>query len=263
MKALWDYTILALGIALLAVECFVWGLIALALHPFLPAKTGRKVGRIGAMWGFRIYLSAMEALGAWRLDLTALDELRDAGPLIIAPNHPCLLDAVLVVSRLPNALCVMKGALVANFLLGPAARLARYVRNDSLRKLIAQATEELRAGGQLVIFPEGTRTTGGAVGPVTDAVGAISRRSGVPVQTVVIEAGSRFLGKGWPLTARPDLPLTYRLRLGRRFDPPQDVRAFTTELQRYFARELAAPGVALTAGDPLPDAFEDAHRIRG
>jgi len=263
VKFLWDYTILALGIALLAIECFVWGVIALALYPVLPAKTGRKVGRIGAMWGFRIYLGAMEALGAWRLDLEALDELRDAGPLIIAPNHPCLLDAVLVVSRLPNALCVMKGALVANFLLGPAARLARYVRNDSLRKLTAQATAELRAGGQLVIFPEGTRTTGGAIGPVTDAVGAIARASGVPVQTVVIEADSRFLGKGWPLTARPDLPLTYRVRLGRRFEPPRDVRAFSTELQRYFARELAAPGVAAGAGDVSPDAFEDAPRLRG
>lgn len=263
MKALWDYTILALGIALLAIECFVWGLIALVLYPFLPAKTGRKVGRVGAMWGFRIYLGAMESLGAWRLDLSALDQLRDAGPLIIAPNHPCLLDAVLVVSRLPNALCVMKGALVANFLLGPAARLARYVRNDSLRKLITHASEELRAGGQLLIFPEGTRTTGGAVSPFTEAVGAISRRSGVPVQTVIIEADSHFLGKGWPVAARPDLPLTYRVRLGRRFDPPHDVRAFTAELQRYFARELAAPGVALAAGDLSPDAFEDAHRLRG
>ena len=263
MKALWDYTLLALGIALLALECFVWGVIALVLYPILPARTGRKVGRWAAMWAFRAYLGVMEALGAWRLDLGALDELRDAGPLIIAPNHPCLLDAVLVVSRLPNALCVMKGALVANFLLGPAARLARYVRNDSLRNLITHVSEELRAGGQLLIFPEGTRTKGGAVGPFTEAVGAISRRSGVPVQAVVIEADSRFLGKGWPLAARPDLPLAYRVRLGRRFDPPQDVRAFTIELQRYFARELAAPGVAAAACDPPPGAFEDAHRLRG
>jgi 1-acyl-sn-glycerol-3-phosphate acyltransferase len=205
----------------------------------------------------------MEALGAWRLDLEELDSLRDAGPLIIAPNHPCLLDAVLVVSRLPNALCVMKGALVANFLLGPAARLARYVGNDSLRRLVTQGTEELRAGGQLLLFPEGTRTAGGSVGPFTEAVGALSRRSGVPVQAVVIEADSPFLGKGWRIAARPGLPLTYRVRLGRRFDPPQDVRAFTAELQRYFARELAAPGVAAAAGDALPDAFEDAHRLRG
>lgn len=265
MKFLWDYTLLVLGIALLAVACFVWGVVCLVLYPLLPAKVGRRVGRPAAMWAFRGYLGVMEALGAWRLDLGALDELRDAGPLIIAPNHPCLLDAVLVVSRLPNALCVMKGALLANFLLGPAARLARYVPNDSLRRLIARASEELLEGGQLLIFPEGTRTTGGVIGPITDAVGAISRRSGVPVQTVLIETDSRFLGKGWPLTARPGLPLTYRVRLGRRFDPPQDVRAFTAELQCYFARELAAPGVAVghAAGESSTQAFEDAPRLRG
>mgnify|MGYP000038172422 CR=1 FL=1 len=263
MKALWDYTVLALGIALLVLECLAWGVIALVLYPILPARTGRKVGRWVAMWAFRAYLGAMEALGAWRLDLEELDPLRDAGPLIIAPNHPCLLDAVLVVSRLPNALCVMKAALVANFLLGPAARLARYVRNDSLRRLLTHGDEELRAGGQLLLFPEGTRTAGGPVGPFTQAVAALSRRSGVPVQTVVIEADSPFLGKGWRMAARPDLPLTYRVRLGRRFDPPQDVRAFTAELQRYFARELANPGTAVALGEPSVPAFEDAPRLRG
>jgi len=34
--------------------------------------------------------------------------------------------------------------------------------------------------------------------------------------------------------------LSYRVRLGRRFEPPSDVRAFTGELERYFARELAS-----------------------
>lgn len=260
MKALWDYAVLAFGIALLAVECAIWGVATLVLYFILPARVGRKVGRVGAMWGFRLYLSAMEALGAWRLDLRALDGLRDAGPLIVAPNHPCLLDAVLIVSRLPNALCVMKGALVGNFLLGPAARLARYVRNDSLRRLIRRSAEELALGGQLVIFPEGTRTTGGAVGPLTEAVGAISRASGVPVQAVLIEADSDFLGKGAPL--RPRLPLAYRVRLGRRFDPPADARAFTAELQRHLARELASGAPLAEGAQPTP-AVEDAQQLRG
>jgi 1-acyl-sn-glycerol-3-phosphate acyltransferase len=211
------------------------------------------------MWAFRCFLHVMQALGAWRLDLRSLDSLRDAGPLIVAPNHPSLLDAVLVVSRLPNALCVMKGALVGNFLLGPAARLARYVRNDSLLKLVTRAGEELRAGGQLVIFPEGTRSAADPIGPLTEAVGALSRRCGVPVQAVIIEADSRFLGKGWPLTACPEFPLEYRVRLGKRFDPPADVRAFTLELERHFRRELAARGAPVVQPSDLP-AVED---VRG
>jgi 1-acyl-sn-glycerol-3-phosphate acyltransferase len=257
----WEYFVLMLGAALLAVECAVWGAMSLVLHVLLSASAGRRVGRAGAMWAFRIYLATLELLGAWRLDLAALDELRGAGPLIIAPNHPCLLDALLVVSRLPNVLCVMKGALVRNFLLGPAARLARYVPNDSLPRLLTRAGDELARGGQLLLFPEGTRTQGGAIGKLTQAVGALSRHSQVPVQAVFIETDTAFLGKGRSLLARPRLPLAYRVRLGRRFEPPKDVRAFTRDLERYFASELAAPLETFDA--KRGRGVQDAADIRG
>jgi 1-acyl-sn-glycerol-3-phosphate acyltransferase len=260
-RVAWSYTLLAFGGLLMALICFTWALVAIVLNLVLPAAAARRVGRYGAMASFRIFLTTMEAVGAMRLEIHELDQLRDAGPLIIAPNHPCLLDAVLVVSRLPNALCVMKRALLGTFLLGPAARLARYVRNDSLLRLAARADEELRLGGHLLIFPEGTRSTADPVGPFTEAVGALSRRSKVPVQTIVIETDSRFLGKGWLVTRRPELPLAYRVRLGRRFDPPKDVRAFTVELERYFSRELAARTAPLPAAQGRN--VEEAQRIRG
>ncbi|MGZ5087142.1 MAG: lysophospholipid acyltransferase family protein [Usitatibacter sp.] len=257
--AAWQYAMLATGLALLGFLCFAWALCSLVLGLFLPARVARRVGRAGAMGVFRTFLAAMEALGAWRLDLAELDALRDAGPLIVAPNHPSLLDAVLIVSRLPNAVCVMKGALLGNFLFGPAARLARYVRNDTLLRLVSSAGGELREGGQLLLFPEGTRTTREPVGPFTVAVGALSRASAVPVQAVIIEAGSSFLGKGRALLTRPELPLSYRVRLGRRFDPPRDVRAFTAELERYFARELSSASRAVQGAPGV----EDASQLRG
>jgi 1-acyl-sn-glycerol-3-phosphate acyltransferase len=259
-RAAWEYLVLGLGFAILGLVTFAWALVSLPLLVLLPAGLGRRTGRVAAMYVFRGYLATLEALGAWRLDLRSLDALREAGPLIIAPNHPCLLDAVLVVSRLPNAVCVMKSALLGNIFFGPAARLARYVRNDSLLRLVTRAGDEVRQGGQLLLFPEGTRTRGAPIGPLTEAVGALSRRLGVPVQAVVIEADSDFLGKGRSLLARPRMPLHYRVRLGRRFDPPEDVRAFTVELSRHLARELAArEPMAL----PDADAVEEAQRLRG
>ena len=231
--------LLAFGASLLALMCLAWGVVAMLLLPFAPEAWGRRIGRLGAKNGFRAWLAIMGSLGAWRLDLSELESLRSAGPLILAPNHPSLLDAVFIVSRLPDAVCVMKGSLLNNFLLAPAAMLARYVPNDSLLRLIARAAPELSRGGQLILFPEGTRTVG-TLGAFTEAVGAVSRRTGVPVQTLVIEDPVRFLGKGWHVLRVPPFPLTYRVRLGRRFDPPADVRAFTSELERYFARELAA-----------------------
>ena len=252
--------LLVFGAALLALMCLAWAIVAVLLLPFTPAAAGRRIGRMGAMYGFRTWLGAMQALGAFRLDLAALDELRGAGPLVLAPNHPSLLDAVFIVSRLPDAVCVMKGSLLRNFLLAPAARLARYVPNDSLLRLIARASPELERGGQLLLFPEGTRSVG-SLGAFTEAVGAVSRRTGVAVQALVIEDGERFLGKGWSLMRIPAFPLDYRVRLGRRFDPPSDVRAFTAELERYFARELAAGAAQVPAeGGVL---VETASRLRG
>jgi 1-acyl-sn-glycerol-3-phosphate acyltransferase len=262
VKSVYSYTLLVLGALLLALECFAWAVMTTVLLPFLPAHVARRVGRGGAMWAFRFYLAALELAGAWRLDLRELDKLRNAGPLIIAPNHPGLLDAVLVISRLPNAVCVMKASLLHNFLLGPAARLARYVRNDSLLRLVSLAGDELRLGGQLLLFPEGTRTVGGPIGPFTEAVGALSRRTGVPVQAVIIEADSQFLGKRWALLARPEFPMTFCIRLGRRFEPPAEVRAFTAELERYFTRELATR-TAASAPESAAAGVDGARRVRG
>lgn len=257
-RSAWDFAVVLAGVVLLALICLLWAIVALVLLPLLTGDTGRRVGRRAATFWFRFYLAVMEVLGAWHLDLEELDALQDAGPLVLAPNHPCLLDAVLVVSRLPNAVCVMKSTLLNNFLLGPAARLARYVRNDTLLRLITRASEELRAGGQLLLFPEGTRSNAQPIGPFTEAVGALSRRANVPVQALIIEADSGFLGKGGSLARIPALPLAYRVRIGRRFDPPQDVRAFTVALEQYFQRELSgreslAPGEAVV-GQPVVEA---------
>jgi 1-acyl-sn-glycerol-3-phosphate acyltransferase len=256
----WGAILLAFGALLLASMCLAWAIACVLLLPFATQAWGRRVGRLGAMYGFRSWLAIMEALGAWRLDLSELDSLAGQGPLILAPNHPSLLDAVFIVSRLPNAVCVMKGSLLRNFLLAPAARLARYVPNDSLLRLISRAGPELALGGQLILFPEGTRTTG-ALGGFTEAVGAVSRRASVAVQALVIDDPVRFLGKGWPATRIPSFPLAYRVRLGRRFEPPADVRAFTSELERYFARELAAGGAEVSVAEG--DMVESLRRLRG
>jgi 1-acyl-sn-glycerol-3-phosphate acyltransferase len=263
VRAAWDYLLLALGVLLFIVEALVWGPVALVLGAVLQPEAARRLGRQGITAVFRLYLAAMEMLGAWRLDLRELDTLRDAGPLIIAPNHPCLLDAVLIVSRLPNAVCVMKRALLGNILLGPGARLARYVPNDSLLRLMSSAGDELRQGGQLLLFPEGTRTLGDPIGPLTEAVGALSRHARVPVQTVIIETDTPFLGKGRSILARPGLPLAFRVRLGKRFDPPEDVRAFTTELERYFTRELSDRGAPVSMPQRGGAAVGSATNLRG
>lgn len=209
---------------------------------------------------FRTYLNIMGALGIIRTDLSALDELRTAGALIVAPNHPCLLDAVLMLSRMTNATCIMKASLARNFFLGKGARMAGYIENDEPRAMVRQAVERLAEGGQLLVFPEGTRTVVEPVNPFKGAFALIAKRANVPVQVVFIETDSPFLGKGWPLWKRPDLPLYYRARLGPRLDPKglstDEIKSRTSQV---FEREFAR-GRGASAADPARDTERGRHR---
>ena len=116
--------------------------------------------------------------------------------------------------------------------------------------LVKLARKQLRAGHQLLIFPEGTRTVTPPVNEFKAGFLLIARQAGVPVQTVFIESDSRYLSKGWSLFRKPDLPLVYRARLGRRFEVPRDLHAFATELEDYFRRELTTN--ALLPANTLP-----------
>lgn len=238
---LWrTYETLAMGLGLgaLALICLLWLPFAMLLQPLLPRRLGQPLGRFVIRSGLRVYLAFLETVCGCRFDLRELDQLRDAGPLIVVANHPSLLDAVMILSRLPNAVCIMKAALLNNILFGAAARLARYIPNDTPLRMINDARDELRAGAQLVIFPEGSRTKAFPLDPCMPTAGLIANRAGVPVQALLIEFSTPYLGKAWPLFRRPVLPLHCRIRLGRRFSPPASVKAFTGELESYLREQL-------------------------
>src|ERR1700685_781445 len=238
LKIAYEYFALYTSLALLGVICLTWSVFALPLYHILPRRMGTAIGRRGIMTGFRIYAWSLSITRAYRLDLREIDSLKGGPPLILAPNHPCLIDALLILTRHPNIVCVMKSALMRNVFLGSGSRLARYVRNDSSRQMVKESVAHLRDGGVLLLFPEGTRTTREPVNPLVGSVGLIAKHAKVPVQTLVIETDSPFLSKGWPLFKRPDLPITYKVRLGRRFEPPQDAVTFTAALEQYYRREL-------------------------
>jgi 1-acyl-sn-glycerol-3-phosphate acyltransferase len=229
-----------LGVVLFWASCLAWSVVSAILFRLLPRRIGAPLGRRMIMGGFRYYVATMHALGCFRLDLRALDALRDAGGLVIVCNHPSLLDAVIVISRLPRVVCIGKASLWDNWCLGGCMRLSGYIRNDTAVTLVKRATEALRDGQQLLIFPEGSRTAQPPLDRFKGGFALMAKAAGVPVQTVLIETRSRYLTKGWPLFRKPEMPLVMRARLGERFVVSGDVGAFSNELEGYFRRELAA-----------------------
>jgi 1-acyl-sn-glycerol-3-phosphate acyltransferase len=232
------WLVLQLLLLMLGLMSALWNLIALLLYPLLPRATGQRVGRAGIAFGYRIFWSVARASGLLRMQAQALRELADERGLVIVANHPSLLDALMLVAQLPRGFCVMKASLMHNPLLGPGALLARYIRNDCPRTMVRQAVADLRDGGQLVMFPEGTRTTGSGLHPFQGGFALIARRAQTPVQTVFIDTTSPYLGKGWPIWKLPPLPIEFSLRLGRRFEPGPDVDVWVEEIERYMAANV-------------------------
>jgi 1-acyl-sn-glycerol-3-phosphate acyltransferase len=249
-RALVERAMLYVSLLLLAAICLSWSLITLPLYLLLPRRAAIAFGRYGIMAGFRLYAHWLTLIGAFRLDLSDIDSLRGGPAVILAPNHPSLIDAILILARHPNLACVMKSELMDNILFGPGARLARYINNSSTLRMVREAVADLKDGGTLLLFPEGTRSARAPLGELKKSIAVIARQAQVPVQTLIIDVDCPFLSKARGLWARTAFPVTYRVRLGRRFDPPEDVEAFMAELERYYRSELQGSWVAQWLGRP-------------
>lgn len=237
LKTLYEYFVLYGGLLFFVLICLAWSLPAGVLRHLMPQRIGVRIGQYAIMLAFRTYMFVVRASGLVKCDLSALDVLRNE-PLIITANHPALIDVVLIGSRLPRMVCVLKANLLDNPMLGGGAKMAGYIRNDSTGNLIRRAATATREGSQLLIFPEGTRTVTPPINPFKSGFGLVAKRAGVTIQTVFIETSSPFLGKGWPLLKKPAFPLVYRARLGERFEVTGDVKTFVTDLEAYYRLEL-------------------------
>jgi 1-acyl-sn-glycerol-3-phosphate acyltransferase len=215
-----------------------WNLVCTLLYPFLSRRQGVIVGRAAISSVYRGFWAFAQWLGLMRIDYTALDALDREGGMIIAANHPSMLDALLVIARVPRGICIMRASLMRNPFLGAGARLARYIRNEPPRGMIRSCVANLKEGGQLVLFPEGTRTIRAPINPFRPGVTLIAQMAQVPIQTVLIESESPYLGKGWPILRVPSFPVVVKVRLGRRFAPEADHQGLLKRIEAYFAEEL-------------------------
>jgi 1-acyl-sn-glycerol-3-phosphate acyltransferase len=239
-RARLPYEYLAFYFCLLVfgVSGLIFTLFAALLYPLTPRRLGGWIGQSIMTGAFRFFVGLMRLLGLCKVDLGALDRLREEGSMIIAPNHPSSLDAVLVISRLRDVVCIMKAEIWDSIFLGGGARLAGYIRNDSPVDMIKGSVIELKQGRQLLVFPEGTRTRRGPINDFKGGFALIAKKAKVPIQTVIIESNSPYLSKGWPLLKKPPFPLIYRARLGQRFSVDGDVQEFVKRLENYFRQEL-------------------------
>lgn len=228
-----------MGLSVLTLLCLIWLPFALILRPVLPSRRGHKLGCHMISFGCRLYLMFLRLVCASHFDLAVLDQLRAQPPQLLVANHPSRLDAVLILSRLPNTVCVVKAALMRNILLGSAARLAGYISNDGPLEMVLRAEQALEEGAHVLLFPEGSRTSRFPLDLFRHGAALIARRSQVPIRSLLITFNTPYLSKYWPLWRKPQLPLRGVIQMGECFSPSRDVTTLTTTMETAMRHQLA------------------------
>ncbi|MFV0383240.1 lysophospholipid acyltransferase family protein [Paracoccus sp. (in: a-proteobacteria)] len=147
-------------------------------------------------------------LWAARLHLGVTCEVRGTPPetdCIIASKHQCFLDILAIAHALPERNFIMKREVLRVPVLGWYARQIGCVPIDRARggdamRAILQSISRRLAGeglGQLIIYPEGTRTRPGEKRPYKHGVATIRGATGLPVVPVAINTGLFWPRKGW------------------------------------------------------------------
>lgn len=252
LRPVYEWSVFVVALAVLACVQLGWAVLASILWRCVSPARGRTIGRRVIAAVFRSLFVVTGWLNVLKVDASALDAIDPSESMIIASNHPSVLDALILISRMDDLNCIMKASVLDNVLLGSGARLAGYIRNDGPRRMMRLASAELKRGGQLIVFPEGTRTLSAPVNAFKGGFASIARRAGVPVQTVIVETDTPFLSKGWSVLRKPPrLPMTFKVRIGERFHVGNDTSAFVQSLHAYYVRELE--------GAQLGDLWDRSH----
>lgn len=159
------------------------------------------------------------------------------GGLVLAANHPALIDITCLLARIPEAVCIFKPAIRRNPVLGAAARRAGYVGSDAGHEVVRATAAKVAAGHRLVVFPEGTRTPPGAtLLPFKPGFVLIAQRARVPVQLVRITTDSDVLTKGRAWWRLPRFPAHIEVTAGPLIptNPTASPARLSAEIETWF-----------------------------
>jgi len=171
---------------------------------------------------FRIYITMLRVLGVLKLEVVGAGKLPACRGKLIVANHPTLIDIVLLVALLPDTKCVVKSELFNNRLMRPVVRAAGYIRNDyEPEVLIEKCREALKAGYNLIMFPEGTRSIPGKPLHFQRGFAHIATISGVNVQPITISCEPITLVKGEPFYRIPNSRPIFRIEVTDQIDLQQ------------------------------------------
>lgn len=206
--------VIGVGGSLMAVSVFP--LIALLNRD--PERRRRRIQR-AVHWSFKLYCGAIHALRIADVRTEGTERLRGLRRTMIIANHPSLLDVVMIMAAVPDVQCVVKGGLWKNPFFRLTVEGAGYIRNDLPPEALLEAcVETLRAGNNLIIFPEGTRSVAGQPMKLHRGFANIALMAEADLQLIAMTCDPPILHKGNPWWRVPASRTLFLMEVGERLD---------------------------------------------
>jgi 1-acyl-sn-glycerol-3-phosphate acyltransferase len=258
----WRLFATGLCFAVFGASAVFFGLVVFPIMRFVPGSPGAHRRRVRATCRvyMRSFVGLMNAVGVLSFEFEGAERLGRPGQIILA-NHPSLIDVVFLIGFAPQASCIVKGALFHHPFTRWPVTAAGYVSNTPTHSMVEQASEALRNGENVIVFPEGTRTTPGQPMQFHRGAANIAVRAAKVVTPVFIRCVPTTLAKNMPWYRIPDRRVRITFRVGRDIDlapfreapVPIASRAFNAHLLKVFTDELKAPAAKPKAGGPEPE----------
>jgi 1-acyl-sn-glycerol-3-phosphate acyltransferase len=181
-------------------------------QPAEPPQRDRS--RVHLLWyRFVQYLCAIVALVLMRWRASGRHHIPMAGGVLLVCNHVSFLDVFLVGFSLRRPLnYVARSTLFVPVLGGFIRSVGGFpIQREGIGASgMKETLRRLKAGGIVALFPEGTRSPDGELGPLKPGISVLASRLGVPV----VPAGVAGLHESWPRSRPFPVPHPVRIHYG-------------------------------------------------
>jgi 1-acyl-sn-glycerol-3-phosphate acyltransferase len=253
----WRLFATGLCFAVFGLGAVFFGMLVFPIMRLVPGSPGAHCRRVRATCRvyMRSFVALMFAVGVLTFEFEGAERLGRPGQIILA-NHPSLIDVVFLLGFTPQASCIVKEALFHHPITRWPVAAAGYVSNTPTQTMVERASEALRNGENVIVFPEGTRTTPGQPMQFHRGAANIAVRAATVVTPVFIRCVPTTLAKNMRWYQIPERRVRITFRVGRDIDlapfrrapVPLGSRAFNTHLLKVFSDELKAPAGEMKPG---------------
>lgn len=167
-------------------------------------------------YSFSRWASRLTTVGLCQLRCDGRENFPREGAALVCSNHQSFLDPILIGLTCPRQLNYLARSSLFRI---PVFRwlidwydAIPIEREGTGLGGVKETLKRIRRGEMVVVFPEGTRTTDGSIGPLKPGICALARRGKVPLIPMTIDGAHRV----WPRHR----PFPWPARIAIRVGPP-------------------------------------------